>query len=104
MSTKTVEGGKLALHESDVVMVTYNPGAPADAEVIDLAHAQGKGVLIKKALNSGHALADSAANADPVQASMNFIFARAGVSAIIVGTINPAHLRENVQAAIAACS
>ncbi|MGB4248511.1 MAG: aldo/keto reductase [Pseudohongiellaceae bacterium] len=104
MSTKTVAGGRLALQESDVLMVTYNPGATADAEVIDLAHSQGKGILIKKALNSGHAVADAAATVDPVQASMNFIFARAGVSAIIVGTINPVHLRENARAAIAACS
>lgn len=105
LSTKTVDGGKLAVQESDVVMVTYNTGATADAEVIDLALAQGKGVLIKKALNSGHALAaNAAASANPVQANMNFIFARPGVSAVIVGTINPVHLRENVRAAIAACN
>lgn len=104
LSTKTVDGGKLAVQESDVVMVTYNTGATADVEVIDLAHAQGKGVLIKKALNSGHAVADATASADPVQANMNFIFAHPGVSAVIVGTINPAHLRENVRAAIAACN
>ena len=99
MSTKTVAGGRLAAETSDVVMVTYHPGATEDGEVIDLAHTLHKGVLIKKALNSGHALTSGA---DPVKTNMEFIFAKPGVSAIIVGTINPEHLRQNVEAAVAA--
>ncbi|MDP2140118.1 MAG: aldo/keto reductase [Gammaproteobacteria bacterium] len=102
LSTKTVAGGLLAVQQSDVVMVTYNPTATADDEVIDLAHAQNKGVLIKKAFNSGHSMAESSAANDPVKANLEFIFARAGVSSVIVGTINPVHLRQNVEAAIAA--
>ncbi len=101
MSTKTVAGGRLAAENSDVVMVTYHPDATEDGAVIDLAHTLHKGVLIKKALNSGHALSSGI---DPVKANMEFIFGRPGVGAIIVGTINPAHLRQNVQAAIAAAS
>ena len=99
MSTKTVAGGRLAVEKSDVVMVTYHPGATKDGEVIDLAYARGKGVLIKKALNSGHALSSGA---DPVKANLQFIFSKPGVNAIIVGTINPVHLRQNVEAAVAA--
>ncbi len=107
MSTKTVEGGKLALKESDLAMVTYNASATADSEVIDLATKMNKGILIKKALNSGHSLqhpqTDSNAlpsGHDPVRASMEFIFARPGICSIIVGSINPDHLRQNIQTAI----
>lgn len=54
MSTKTVEGGILAAENSDVVMVTYNPVNTDEKPVIEKAYALGKGVLIKKALMSGH--------------------------------------------------
>ena len=102
MSTKTVAGGLLAVQHTDVVMVAYHPGATDDGEVIDLAYTSGKGVLIKKALNSGHAVVEGADSGNPVQANMKFILARPGVRAIIIGTINPSHLRHNVAAAIAA--
>jgi aryl-alcohol dehydrogenase-like predicted oxidoreductase len=54
MSTKTVEGGLRAVETLDLVMATYNPSYTDDAPVIAAAHAANKGVLIKKALNSGH--------------------------------------------------
>jgi aryl-alcohol dehydrogenase-like predicted oxidoreductase len=47
-------------------------------------------------LASGHL---AAAGADPVQQSMDLIFAQPGVSSAVVGTINPDHLRANVAAA-----
>ena len=103
ISTKSVAGGLLGVEESDVVMVTYHPGAPEDAVVIDAAAAANKGVLIKKAFNSGHSVsAGSGVAADPVQATMDFIFARPGVSSVIIGTINPTHVRQNVACATAA--
>jgi aryl-alcohol dehydrogenase-like predicted oxidoreductase len=54
-------------------------------------------VLIKKGLLSGHL--DPLTNADPVQASMELIYAEPGVSSVVVGTLNPEHLRANVAAA-----
>jgi len=103
ISTKSIAGGLLGVEESDVVMVTYHPGAPEDAVVIDAAAAANKGVLIKKAFNSGHSVsAAPGLSTDPVQATMDFIFARAGVSSVIIGTINPAHVRQNVACAVAA--
>ena len=54
----------------------------------------GKGILIKKALASGHACL--AEGVDPVRASFELIFAHPGVSSAIVGTITPAHLAANV--------
>jgi aryl-alcohol dehydrogenase-like predicted oxidoreductase len=94
MSTKTVEGGLLAVDLSDIVMVTHNPVYQAEQSVIAHAYAQHKGVLIKKALASGHLQKISAA--DPVQEAMRVIFQEPGVTSVIVGTLNPAHLRHNV--------
>lgn len=103
ISTKSIAGGLLGVEESDVVMVTYHPGAPEDAVVIDAASAANKGVLIKKAFNSGHSVsAAPGVSADPVQATMDFIFAHPGVSSVIIGTINPAHVRQNIACAAAA--
>lgn len=94
MSTKTVEGGLLAAEKSDAVMVTYNLNHREEKSVIDYCRDNGKAVLLKKALASGHICAKG--DSDPVQASMDFIFAHKGVTSAIVGTINPAHLEDNV--------
>ncbi|MFK0573930.1 aldo/keto reductase [Endozoicomonas sp.] len=99
MSTKTVEGGILALKHSDVAMVTYNLNEQAEKQVLDYALEQGKGILIKKALASGHACLSGQ---DPVLESMKLVFSHPGVSAAIVGTINPAHMQQNAEACIAA--
>ncbi len=87
MSSKTVAGGLLAAQLSDVVMVTFNPAYLDEREVIAFAHKKNKGVLIKKALGSGHLNAADA---------MQFVLQEPGVSSIIIGTLNPEHLRENV--------
>jgi aryl-alcohol dehydrogenase-like predicted oxidoreductase len=98
MSTKTVEGGLLTIQEADVAMVTYNPIAVDEKPVIDAAYAHNKGILIKKALASGYL--NKIGTDDPVQTVMDFILNTPGVSSVIVGTINPAHLKENVKAAL----
>jgi len=91
MSTKTVEGGLLALEYADIAMVTYNLEHTDEQAVIHYAEQQHKTVLIKKGLMSGHLKTD-------LQTAMNFIFKHQGVSSLIVGTLNPAHLMQNVQA------
>ncbi len=95
MSTKTIEGGLQAVNASDVVMVTYNPHQFAEQPVLTHAHAQGKGIFIKKALASGH-LNKLGNQKDPVQAAFHFIFQEPGVTSIILGTLNPGHLKQNV--------
>ncbi|MDG4585395.1 MAG: aldo/keto reductase, partial [Candidatus Competibacter sp.] len=97
MSTKTVAGGLRAVECCDVVMATYNLSEREELAVIRAARAAGKGVLVKKGLHSGYL--DRAAGIDPVRASMDLIFAEPGVSSVVVGTLNPAHLRANVAAA-----
>ncbi len=99
MSTKTVAGGLKAAEQSDCVMVTYNLSEQGEREVLDYCAANNKGALIKKALASGH-ITKTADETDPVQASMDFLFAHAGVSSAIIGTINPKHLRDNIEKAI----
>jgi aryl-alcohol dehydrogenase-like predicted oxidoreductase len=98
-STNSIEGGMLALDSADVVMVTYSADEKRDEPVIHRAAELGKGVLIKKGLGSG-SLAGAAARS--LNEMLRPIFALPGVSSLIVGTINRDHLRENVQAAIAA--
>ncbi|PCJ25443.1 MAG: aldo/keto reductase [SAR86 cluster bacterium] len=95
MSTKTVDGGIKAVELLDIVMVTYNPSNVDDEKVIDSALALNKGILIKKALNSGH---DCIASNNSAENNLRFALSRAGVGSVIVGTINPAHLEENVRA------
>lgn len=107
MSTKTVEGGLLALAHADIIMVTYQRDSADDKMVIDAALETQKGVLIKKALNSGHLAAidaEAKSISNPVRASMDFIYAHPGVGSIIIGSISPAHLRQNIAHAIAAAS
>ena len=94
MSTKTVEGGILALKQSDIAMVTYNLNEQAEKPVLDYAQEQGKGILIKKALASGHVCLNGR---DPVYESMELVFSHPAVSAAIVGTINSKHMRQNIE-------
>ena len=98
MSTKTPEGGILALKHSDIAMVTYNLNEQGEKPVLDYAHEHNRGILIKKALASGHACLHSSVNTgDPVYDSMKLVFSHPAVSSAIVGTINPTHLRQNVE-------
>jgi precorrin-3B methylase len=94
MSTKTIEGGLLALQQSDVVMVTYNPTYSEEQIVITKANELNKGVLIKKALVSGHI--QKIEGEDPIATSLKFIAREPGVSNIVIGTLNSDHLKQNV--------
>lgn len=95
MSTKTVEGGIMAASRADCVMATYNLDHREESPVLDYCAAQGKGVLVKKALGSGHL---SAELADPVRENLRFIFSHPAVTTAVLGTINPAHMAQNVAA------
>ncbi len=96
LSSKTIAGGLAALDDMDLVMVTLNPGDQSQLPVIEAAAKWHKGVLIKKALASGHLPADAgpAAAADALRQTL----ATPGVHSAIIGTLNPAHLRQNCEA------
>ena len=95
MSTKSVEGGKRTLALSDIAMVTYNLSQTEESPVIDLAQRIGKAIIVKKALNSGHIARKPGEN----ELALEFVLGKAGVSSVVVGTINPVHLRSNARAA-----
>ena len=100
MSTKTVEGGILAVDYSDVVMVAYNSAQTDEKAVIAHAHQNKKGVLIKKALASGHL--EKLSGDDPVRSALQFILKEPGVNSIVLGTLNKEHLVHNVHCAFGA--
>jgi aryl-alcohol dehydrogenase-like predicted oxidoreductase len=95
MSTKTVEGGTWCVENMDVVMATYNPVYTDELPVLERAAELNKGVLIKKGLQSGHA--DSSVGGGGVEAALRFVFAQPAVDSVVVGTINPKHLQQNVE-------
>jgi aryl-alcohol dehydrogenase-like predicted oxidoreductase len=88
MSTKTIAGGLLTVALADVAMVAFNPSYTAERDIILAAHQQQKGIFIKKALSSGHLQTS-------VEDTMQFIFSEPGVTSVIVGTLNPEHLKQN---------
>jgi aryl-alcohol dehydrogenase-like predicted oxidoreductase len=93
MSTKTVEGGILALQHSNMAMVTYNMSHTEEKSVIEFAHKNNKGILIKKALGSGH-LTDKFSVSDNIK----FILKENGVSGIVIGSITKKNIEEVVNA------
>jgi hypothetical protein len=83
-------------------MVTHNLDYRDEVAVIDYAGDRGVGVFIKKALSSGNALlGDNLAEGDIVQRSFDCIYQHQGVSSIVLGSINPAHIVDNAKKAIA---
>ena len=95
-STKTKEGGIKTLEEMDVVMATYNPIYKDEEPVLDYAAKHNKGVLLKKALVSGHV---DKLGENPVKSALEFAFSHTATNGIIIGTINPDHLRQNIKTA-----
>ncbi|MGB7387065.1 aldo/keto reductase [uncultured Pseudomonas sp.] len=98
LSGKTIEGGIRALELGDCAMVTYNLNEQAERPVLDFALSHNKGILIKKALASGHLCV---AGEDPVRKGLELVLGHDAVTSAIIGTITPAHLSQNVQAALA---
>ncbi len=92
MSSKTVEGGLRVVDEMDVVMATCNLEYNAELPVLAAARERRRGVLIKKGLMSGHIEGE-----EGVRRSFRHVFSQPGVTSMIVGTINPIHLRDNVR-------
>jgi aryl-alcohol dehydrogenase-like predicted oxidoreductase len=98
ISSKTVEGALLAYELGcDVVMAAYNPVYTDELPVLEAAAAQRKAV--KKAFASGH-LDKLGGGKNPVEHALSFILEQAGATSVVLGTINPKHLRENVAVAL----
>ncbi len=86
LSGKSADGILAAVRASvDVVMATVYPGYDAELAAIATAYAAGLGVLVKKAMHSGHASPAALRDAAKIP----------GVSSIVTGTLNPDHLAAN---------
>lgn len=94
ISAKTDAGISRACETLDVVMAPFSERDTSLTEALERAHEKGLGVLAIKGLYSGHLEAASA---------MEFVLEQPFIDALILGTINPAHLREAVGVA-AACA
>lgn len=91
-SGKTVAGNLKFAGCADLLMVTYNASETAQAPVMAAAARNGCGILVKKALASGH-------DRQPV-AALQRALAVPGATSVVVGTLSVSHLRANVQAAL----
>ncbi|MEM1436659.1 MAG: aldo/keto reductase [Pseudomonadota bacterium] len=88
-SLKTTAGIEAAwAAEVDLLMLTLNKTEPELAPRIRESDARGIRVVIKKPLASGTLTTDS----------LGWVASQPGVSSVIVGTLNPDHLRANVAA------
>lgn len=96
VSVKTAEGAAAALERSDVLMIEYSLAETGMAGAIEAASVKGRGVFVKKALVSGRVGDGHSVSAEE---ALRFVFAESGVSSVVVGTLNPAHLQANCEAA-----
>jgi aryl-alcohol dehydrogenase-like predicted oxidoreductase len=87
-SYKTLDGGESALDSCDVIMATLSKSNCHESTLVREAGVRGRGVLIKKALDSGTAAPES----------LRHVADQPGVSSILVGTIDPFHLEADVTA------
>jgi aryl-alcohol dehydrogenase-like predicted oxidoreductase len=92
LSGKTLEGGRAALAWADVLMLTYHRDDRSQAPLLDEAPPAGVGILVKKALASGHLDAASA---------IAFATAPAAVGAAVIGSLSLEHMRRNLALACA---
>lgn len=97
ISSKTVKGGKLAIKLGlDAIMLNLNPLDDKNQSLLSLAEKSKTGIFIKKAFASGHL--DIFNREEPIEYIYKHILVNPAVSSIITGTINPAHLEENILA------
>jgi aryl-alcohol dehydrogenase-like predicted oxidoreductase len=95
VSTKTTQGGMLAIEQSDLAMVSYSLANRREQSVLDHALHLHKGIFIKKALDSGQRPAHKS-HSEWIEDSLRFVFKHPAVTSVILGTISPDHLRENL--------
>ncbi|MCH2135651.1 MAG: aldo/keto reductase [Phycisphaerales bacterium] len=89
-SGKTVEGHRKAIEWSDVLMVPMSLTDRSHEPLVQEAQQADVGVLVKKALNSGHLDGDSALrwcwHESPVEDA---------IASVVVGSVNPTRMQAN---------
>jgi aryl-alcohol dehydrogenase-like predicted oxidoreductase len=99
ISSKTRDGGVAAASLCDILMVTYAQDSDDDKAVLDNAHQHGRGILLKKVLDSGHICHDAASTENPLARAFAHAYAHPSHPSAIIGTLNPDHLRTNIRLA-----
>lgn len=90
LSGKTPAAEEMALEWADALMVEYHRQDRAHEPVMAAAHARGVAIVVKKGLASGH---------DDPAAALAFLLANPAVTSVVVGSLQLAHMSENVAAA-----
>lgn len=90
LSGKSIEGARRALQWADAIMVEYHLQDRSHAEVMAEAAARGIGVIVKKGLAAGHL---------PAEEAIRFVLGNPSVNSLIIGGLNPEHLRANITVA-----
>lgn len=90
LSGKTVAGARQSLPWADVVMVEYHLADTSHEAVIREAATHGVGVVVKKGLSAGHLSPEDA---------IRFVLGNRDVSSLVIGGLNPQHIRANVAVA-----
>lgn len=98
MSTKTVEGGQKALEHLDCIMMAASLDYTDENSLFAFAEQLGKSILLKKIFNSGHALTAEAGKQAMLESTFESLFAHKSLCSAVIGTTNPIHLQENINA------
>ena len=88
LSGKTPQAALLACQWADLLMVEFNVEDRSHAKVIEEAGRRDIGVLVKKGLASGHL---------PASEAIPFALNQPGVTSLVVGGLNLAHMADNVR-------
>jgi aryl-alcohol dehydrogenase-like predicted oxidoreductase len=89
-SGKSVTAARLALDFADAIMVEYHLEDRSHAAVIAEAAQRGVGVVVKKGLASGRL---------PAADAIAFVLGTEGVSSLLIGGLDLAHIRDNLAVA-----
>jgi aryl-alcohol dehydrogenase-like predicted oxidoreductase len=100
-SPASLVAGIQSVQRCQVAMLELSPAESRHRTAITEAATTGCGILIKKALASGHLTTaapsgTAPASPDPVQAALRFVLGHAAVSSVVIGTTSPRHLRQAV--------
>lgn len=88
VSSKSCKGGLKCLAHSDLAMITYRQDYQDEQPILEYAQNNNKGIILKKVLNSGNS------GNIPISDRIRFANTHPAVNSLIIGTINPKHLKE----------
>ena len=91
LSGKSTAAAKWAFdHHADALMVPWNRQDQSHAEILDEAAARSIKIFVKKGLNSGQL---------PAAASLQWMLEDPRIHAVVVGSLNPEHMHQNLNVA-----